>query len=86
MCRIKAGNRIHTREDMVNLVTAILLRQRKEFNIPLILDLVQYHMEGAMYQISLKGLEKVINEDIDVLKRNNVIQCKDGTYYPIDML
>lgn len=86
MCRIKAGNRIHTKEDMVNLITAILLRQRKEFDIPLIVDLVQYHMKGAVYQISRKGLEKVISEDIDVLKRNNVVKCKDGIYYPIDVI
>ncbi len=86
MCRIKTGNRIQTREDVVNLVTAILLRQRKDFSISHIINTVDHYMEGAVYQISYRRLETIIRDDIDVMKRNKEIRCKNGRYYPLDIM
>lgn len=86
MCRIKTGNRIQTRGDVVNLVTAILLRQRKAFSPTLIANTANYYMEGAEYQICAKKLRKIIQEDIDVMERNKEIECNNGMYYPLDIL
>lgn len=82
MCKIKKNEDIETKADIINLVTAIIFRQSKEFVETEVLELVKYYLEGSSCQIIEGELEKIIQKDIDVMVKNQAIRCIHGKYVP----
>ena len=80
MCKIKTGANIQTKSDILNLITALLFRQVTDFTVESILTATEYYMENSPCIISTDDIKKMIIKDIDVMQRNQEIQCIAGRY------
>ena len=52
MCKVRTGKLVRNLEDVRSMITALLLRQRKEYKTKKIIDQVHYYMKGSSYKIN----------------------------------
>ncbi len=82
MCNVNSGALIKNKQDIQNLVIGIIFRQQDKYKPEDISDIVQYYMRGSTYLIDKKSLQNIISKNLELLHRNDKIQCKNGHYIP----
>lgn len=80
MCYIKYGKDIETREDVRNLITGLVLRQRSEYDKTHIINQVNKYMSGSRYTMTPRELDRMVADSLDIFRRNHVIRCWTGKY------
>lgn len=85
MCRIKYGKAISNNEDVRNLITGIILRQRKEYYKDNIVNVVWGYLDGSPVAISRNELNHLVDNSLDVFGRNNEVICKNGRYKTVGL-
>lgn len=85
MCRIKYGKAISNNEDVRNLITGIILRQRKEYYKDNIVNVVWGYLDGSSVAISRNELNHLVDNSLDVFGRNNEVICKNGKYKTVGL-
>ncbi|MBQ8940712.1 MAG: hypothetical protein IJ062_02670 [Firmicutes bacterium] len=86
MCKVRTGKLVRNLEDVRSMITALLLRQRKEYKTKKIIDQVHYYMKGSSYKINDEVLHNLVTKGIDVMGRNGKIRCRNGYYYTVEIL
>ena len=82
MCNVNSGVLIKNKQDVQNLVIGIIFRQQDKYKRENIIDIVQYYMEGSPFVINENVLQNIISENLNLLCRNDKIQCKNGYFIP----
>ena len=82
MCNVNSGVLIKNKQDVQNLVIGIIFRQQDKYKPENIIDIVQYYMEGSPFVINENVLQNIISENLNLLCRNDKIQCKNGYSIP----
>ena len=85
MCRIKYGKAISNNEDVRNLITGVILRQRKEYCKDNIVNTVLGYLDGSPVVISKNEINRLVDNSLDVFGRNNEVICKNGRYKTIGL-
>ena len=85
MCRIKYGKAISNNEDVRNLITGIILRQRKEYYKDNIVNVGWGYLDGSSVTISRNELNHLVDSSLDVFGRNNEVICKNGRYKTVGL-
>lgn len=80
MCRIKSGKAISNNEDIRNLITGIILRQKSEYYKDHILMLVLRYLDGANMIIDRTKVDQLVDNGLEILGRNGEVSCKNGRY------
>lgn len=85
MCRIKYGKAISNNEDVRNLITGIILRQKKEYHKDNIVNAVWEYLNGSSISISRNEVNYLVDNSLDVFRRNDEVVCKNGRYRTIGL-
>lgn len=85
MCKVNSGEQIQNRQDVQNLVTAIIFRQSGEYRIDDIVKIVSHYMKGSRCEISDDNLYYIILDTLDMLYIRNRIKCRHGIYAPLPL-
>lgn len=80
MCNVKSGVLIKNRQDVQNLIVAIIFRQTETYRIDDIFNIVLYNMNNSPYNISEDDLYYIISDTLDMLYIRNKIKCNNGVY------
>lgn len=80
MCKIKSGKAIHNNEDIRNLITGVILRQRKEYRKDHIVSTVLYYLDGTNLIVDKGNVSRLIDNGLDILGRNGEVTCWNGVY------
>ena len=73
---------IKTGSDVSSFVTGIILRQTSPFRREMVIDIAKRYSRGSVYAFGTNELENMIDERLDLYKRNNDLSYKQGFYYP----
>lgn len=82
MAYVKSKEKIKNENDMQNLVIGIINRMQEPFKKEEVLEVVEYHSRGAKVKDREKMLEKLVDENLDLLYRRDQVMCWGGIYYP----
>lgn len=77
---IKYGKDVRTFEDARNLVTSMILRQKRDFDKASVTVQVCRYMSGSPLDITPRQLDRLISDSLDVCCRNHIIKCRTGIY------
>lgn len=80
MCKIKTGKAVKSQADVRNLITAVILRQKKDFEKDTISSLVQYYLIGSLYEFEKGELQELVDYSLDLYCRNKELKCQNGVY------
>lgn len=80
MCYIKINDEITSKEDVRNLITGIILRQRNAYKKDDILESVLFYSKGSSIEIDKNDILQLIDTSLDVFKRNGEVNCWNGIY------
>lgn len=80
MCKVKSGRAISNNEDIRNLITGVILRQRNEYGRDQILSTVMYYLNGANMAVDYIDVSKLVDNGLDVLGRSGEVSCWNGLY------
>lgn len=80
MCRIKSGKAISNNEDIRNLITGIILRQKNEYHKDHILTLVFKYLDGTNMIIDSTKVDQLVDNGLEILGRNGEVSCRNGKY------
>lgn len=83
MCRIKYGKAISNNEDIRNLIAGIILRQRKEFYRDNIFNITNYYLQGTSMVINDRDIKDMIDNSLDVFRRNGEVRCQNGKFLTV---
>lgn len=79
---IKIGNDIHNEQDVQNLITAIILRQRGEFTKQYLIKTVK-HFLPAFEIVNDNQIKEMINDTLIMLSKYGKIRHQNGSYYSV---
>ncbi len=82
MCRVKHGRSIKNRNDVKNLIIAIINRQQNHYYKEQIYEMVEYNYRGAEYIINLDELREMVDDTLRFLYGAGFINCWNGVYSP----
>lgn len=82
---IRTNQEVENKEDLRNLVTSIVLRQRKSFKHEQIEDTVNSYLQTSKFHNQYRLIHEVIDNVLDILSRNNMVTCWNGTWYSSDI-
>lgn len=85
MCRIKQGKAITNIEDIRNLITGIILRQRKEFYRDDIVNATNHYLQGSSVKLKDTDIKNMIDDSLDIFGRNGEVKCKNGKYVTVGL-
>lgn len=77
---IKTGKEIRSSEDIRNLIVSIILRQNSDFTKQKIFDLIKEYIHGSKAKIEDGDITSIIEDTLDVLRRNGEVTCWNGKY------
>lgn len=80
MCKIKSGEAILDNEDIRNLVTGVILRQKSAYREEKIFSTVLHYLSGSSVSIDDTSLSKLVDSGLDILVRNGEVSCWNGLY------
>lgn len=80
MCKVKTGRDICTDRDVQNLVTSVILRQKRNFQRNDIVLQTRNKMKASELQLADQKLETMVSNTLGVLERNGIVGRKDGVY------
>lgn len=85
MCCVKTGDEITCIQDVQNLITGVILRQRHTFNKEYLLKATKFYMpqdeKVAASIASDDDICEMIDETLAILHRNGFVVCVDGKYH-----
>ena len=81
MCRVKLKDDIQTKQDVQNLITAIILRQRGQYNKMYLNAAVDYYLPTKRKVVTDREKIKMIDHTLAILRQNGVVSIFDGKYY-----
>ena len=84
MCRVKTGNEIHTEQDVQNLVTAIILRQRGRYTKPYLVKATKKYLPAPEVRVVVDDnqVKGMIDNTLAVLHKVGKVRQRNGIYYP----
>lgn len=77
---IRVGKEIRSSEDIRNLIVSIILRQNSDFTKQKIFDLIKEYIHGSEAKIEDDDITSIIEDTLDVLRRNGEVICWNGKY------
>ena len=86
MCKVKTGKNVRTDRDLQNLVTSVILRQRRSFDRNEIVSQTKSKLRDSEMQLDNQEIEKMIYRTLGVLECNGVVGKKDGIYIKKEMI
>lgn len=85
MCCVKTGDDIKCVQDVQNLITGVILRQRHTFNREYLLKATKFYMpqdeKVAASIASDDDISEMIDETLAILHSNGFVVCIDGKYH-----
>ena len=85
MCCVKTGDDIKCVQDVQNLITGVILRQRHSFNREYLLKATKFYMpqdeKVAASIASDDDISEMIDETLAILHSNGFVVCIDGKYH-----
>ena len=85
MCYVKQGREITSEEDIRNLITSIILRQKNTYRKETVLASVLEHLKDASVEIEKNNVLKLLDDGLDILRRNGEVSCWNGVYKSSDI-
>ena len=85
MCYVKQGREITSEEDIRNLITGIILRQRDSYRKENVLASVLEHLKDASMEVEKDNVSTLLDDGLDVLGRNGEVNCWNGVYKSSDI-
>lgn len=82
MCKVKSGILIKNKNDVQNLIIAIINRQKDIYRKEIIYNMVEYHFRESEVDLSREMLRIMIDENLMFLYRKGFINCQNGYYSP----
>lgn len=82
MCLVPYGKNIKTNQQFRNLVTAIILRQEKEFTYSTIVRQVQFYSKGSKCKVTRELIKEEVMEALECLNACDYIVHRGGVYRP----
>lgn len=86
MCKVKTGKNICTDRDVQNLITSVILRQKRTFDSTAIILQTRNKLKDSEINLEDVQVEKMIFNTLGVLECNGVVGRKDGMYSKKQML
>lgn len=80
MCKVKSGAAILNNEDIRNLITGVILRQKNAYCEDHIFATVLSCLNGSSVSIDDATLLGLVGSGLDVLERNGEVSCWNGLY------
>ena len=77
---IRAGKEIRSSEDIRSLIVSIIFRQNSDFTKQKIFDLIKEYIHDSEAKIEDGNIASIIEETLDVLRRNGEVTCWNGKY------
>ena len=68
MCKVKTGKNVRTDRDLQNLVTSVILRQRRSFDRNEIVSQTKSKLRDSEMQLDNQEIEKMISRTLGVLE------------------
>ena len=79
--KIRTGKEVKNKQELQNLIVAILNRQQHPYEKGYIVKAVKYYLKGSIYLKSKETVE-MIDENLDFMYRKGLIDCRLGIFYP----
>lgn len=86
MCKVKTGRNVRTDRDLQNLITSVILRQRRSFDKNVIVTQTRNKLRDSEMQLDNQEIEKMISRTLGILECNGVVGRKDGIYIKKEMI
>ena len=80
MCYVKQGKEVTSEEDIRNLITGVILRQRTIYRKENALATVLAHLKDAAVEIEKDNVLRLLDDGLDILGRNGEVSCWNGVY------
>lgn len=80
MCKVKTGRNVCTNQDVQNLVTSVILRQKCNFNRDAIIEQIENRLQDSEVQLAERQVEKMVSNTLGILECNGVVGVRDGMY------
>ena len=80
MCKVKTGRNVCTERDVQNLITSVILRQKRNFRRGEIVHQTKEKMKDSEIQLADQRVERMVSNTLGVLERNGIVGRKDGVY------
>lgn len=80
MCYVKQGKEVTSEEDIRNLITGIILRQKNAYRKENVLASVLEHLKDATVEVEKDNVSRFLDDGLDVLGRNGEVSCWNGVY------
>lgn len=77
---IRIGKEIRNNEDIRSLIVSIILRQNSYFTEQEIFDLIKEYIHDSEAKIENGNIASIIEDTLDVLRRNGEVTCWNGKY------
>lgn len=82
MCKIKVKNDIKTEQDVQNLITAIILRQRGLYTKKYLLRATQYYLPDTREIVNEKQVKNMIDDTLSILHKCGKVNYSNGGFCP----
>ena len=82
MCNIKVRNEIRSKQDVQNLITAIILRQKGVYTKKYLVKATNYYLPDPKVRVVVDPIkvEGMIDETLAVFRKNGKVKSCDGKY------
>lgn len=86
MCYVRICNDIRTEQDVQNLITAIVLRQKDKYTRPYLIKATKHYLPDPTVRVVVdeKKIKEMIDNTLMVLRKNGKVRCQVGTFYPVN--
>lgn len=85
MCYVKQGKEVTSEEDIRNLITGIILRQKNAYRKEDVLATVLAYLKDATVKVEEENVSKLLDDGLDILGRNGEVSCWNGVYKTSDI-
>ena len=88
MCRVKLRNEIKSEQDVQNLITAIILRQRGLYTKDYLVAATEHYLPDRTERVvvSTMAVKDMIDNTLSIFRANGKVTCDNGQYKVISAI
>lgn len=80
MCLVKNAKDITSKEEVRNLITSIILRQRNPYKEEDIVKATTDYLKGSSLKLEYDDISQLVENSLDIFVRSGSIRCWNGMY------
>lgn len=80
MCLVKNAKDITNKEEVRNLITSIILRQRNAYKEKDIVEATMNYLNDSVLKFEYNDIFQLVESSLDIFIRNNEVRCWNGRY------